>query len=350
MADVTDAAFRRIIAKYGKPDVIFNEFVSCDGLCSDGKKKLLPFLKYTEKERPIVAQVFGATPENFYKTARLIKKLGFDGIDINMGCPDKKIQKQGAGAALIKNPKLAQEIILQTKKAAGTRLSGGQAREIPVSVKTRIGYDKYDKKEFKEWLIALLECKPAAITIHGRTKKEMSLVPANWEIIGEAVKTRDKFDPSKNTLIFGNGDVKTVAEAYEKAERYGVDGVMIGRGVFGKPWLFASREKSWETRGQVNILRRVGAHPVSGKGEARKILTCPEENFETAKKLSVLMEHAKLFEKINHGQKFDVMKKHFKAYVSGFDRVKELRVKLMSAKNAQEVEKILKKIINDSKK
>ena len=317
MADVTDAAFRRIIAKYGKftrpdgsidggPNVMFTEFVSCDGLCSKGKKNLLPILKYTEKERPIVAQVFGAKPENFYESAKLIKKLGFDGIDINMGCPDKKVLKQGAGAALINNPQLAREIIRQTKK--GSRLFGGQAGEMPISVKTRIGYDKYDKKEFKKWLTALLEENPAAITIHARTKKEMSLVPAHWDIITEAVKIRNEFDPSPNhTLILGNGDIRNIADAEEKAKTFGADGVMIGRAVFGNPWLFAN---------------------------VKKIIS-------TKEKLSILLEHTKLFEKINKGQNFDVMKKHFKSYVSGFPGAKELRIKLMTSKNAKEAEKII---------
>ena len=306
MADVTNAAFRQIIAKYGKPDVVFTEFVSCDGLCSKGRKNLLPILKYTEKERPIVAQVFGAKPENFYESAKLIKKLGFDGIDINMGCPDKKVLKQGAGAALINNPQLAREIIRQTKK--GSRLFGGQAGEMPISVKTRIGYDKYDKKEFKKWLTALLEEKPAAITIHARTKKEMSLVPAHWDIITEAVKIRNEFDPSPNhTLILGNGDIRNIADAEEKAKTFGADGVMIGRAVFGNPWLFAN---------------------------VKKIIS-------TKEKLSILLEHTKLFEKINKGQNFDVMKKHFKSYVSGFPGAKELRIKLMTSKNAKEAEKII---------
>ena len=317
MADVTDAAFRRIIAKYGKftrpdgsidggPNVMFTEFVSCDGLCSKGKKNLLPILKYTEKERPIVAQVFGAKPENFYESAKIIKKLGFDGLDINMGCPDKKVIKQGAGAALINNPQLAREIIRQTKK--GSRLFGGQAGEMPISVKTRIGYDKYDKKEFKKWLTALLEEKPAAITIHARTKKEMSLVPAHWDIITEAVKIRNEFDPSPNhTLILGNGDIRNIADAEEKAKTFGADGVMIGRAVFGNPWLFAN---------------------------VKKIIS-------TKEKLSILLEHTKLFEKINKGQNFDVMKKHFKSYVSGFPGAKELRIKLMTSKNAKEAEKII---------
>ena len=299
MADVTDLAFRRIIAKYGKPDVMFTEFVSCDGLCSEGRKNLLPILKYSEKERPIVAQVFGAKPENFYESAKLIKKLGFDGIDINMGCPDKKVLKQGAGASLINNPKLAKEIIRQTKRGAGN---------MPVSVKTRIGYDKYNKKIFKKWLIALLEENPAVITIHGRTKKEMSLVPANWDTIAEAVKIRNEFDPSLNhTLILGNGDVQSVADAEKKAIISGTDGVMIGRAIFGKPWLFASEKKIISTK----------------------------------EKLSILLEHTKLFEKINKGAHFNVMKKHFKSYVSDFPGAKELRIKLMNCKNAKEVEKII---------
>jgi len=343
MADVTDAAFRRIIAKYGKPDVMFTEFVSCDGLCSGGRKNLLPILKYTEKERPIVAQVFGAKPENFYQSAKLIKKLGFDGIDINMGCPDKKVLKQGAGAALINNPKLAREIIRQTKK--GARLSGGQAGEMPVSIKTRIGYDKYDKKEFKKWLTALLEEKPAAITIHGRTKKEMSLVPARWDIFAEAVKIRNEFDPSPNhTLILGNGDVRSVADAEEKAKISGADGVMIGRAVFGNPWLFLNAQKTnFENprRGRPTESARLGL---------RDFQNLVFEAFKPTvkEKLSILLEHTKLFSAIGgsasggeNTKKFNVMKKHFKSYISGFPGAKELRIKLMDCKNAKEVEKII---------
>lgn len=316
MADVTDAAFRRVVAKHsgkkrgGVPYITFTEFVSSDGLCSDkGREKLLPILKYTERERPIVAQIFGAKPENFYKAAKIIKKLGFDGIDINMGCPDKKVLKQGGGAILMKNPDLAQEIIRQTKKGA---------EKLPVSIKTRIGYDKYDKKEFKKWLTVLLEIKPAAVTIHARTKKEMSLAPAHWDIIAEAVKIRNEFYSFKpacrqaenRTLILGNGDVKSLTDAEKKVKETGVDGVMIGRGVFGNPWLFSSTSS---------------------------------EQAPLNKKLSVLLEHAKLFEKINKGKKFDVMKKHFKAYASGFSSAKELRIKLMACGNASEVEKIIKR-------
>jgi len=343
MADVTDVAFRRIIAKYGKPDVMFTEFVSCDGLCSAGQKNLLPILKYTEKERPIVAQVFGAKPENFYESAKLIKKLGFDGIDINMGCPDKKVLKQGAGAALINNPKLAREIIRQTKK--GARLSGGQAGELPVSVKTRIGYDKYDKKEFKKWLTALLEERPSAITIHGRTKKEMSLVPARWDIIAEAVKIRNEFDPSPNhTLILGNGDVRSITDAEEKAKTSGADGVMIGRAIFGKPWLFADRKKSISFSTPFTARRREKSKFSAENYASRE----NDVDFLRSLKLSILLEHTKLFSAIGgsasggeNTKNFNVMKKHFKSYISGFPGAKELRIKLMDCKNAKEVEKII---------
>lgn len=300
MANVTDAAFRRIIAKYGKPDVTWTEFVACDGLVSPGRDKLLVDFIYSESERPIVAQIFGSKPENFYKTAQLIQELGFDGIDINMGCPDRNVEKQGAGACLIKHPLLAQEIIKETKRGAGS---------LPVSVKTRIGYNK---NTLSEWLPYLLEAEPAAITVHARTRKEMSLVPANWETVKDAVAIRNKYDNSDNkTLILGNGDVKNLAEAEARVQETGADGVMIGRGIFGNPWLFNK--------------------------------TVSHENISLQERLAVMVEHTYLFEKIlGEHKNFDIMKKHYKAYVNGFDGAKELRVKLMEgAKTAADVERII---------
>ncbi len=312
MLDVTDAAFRRIIAKYsrhngkftrrslsgGGPDVFWTEFISADGLVSAGRRKLEHLLEYSEREHPIVAQIFGANPENFERAARIIKGMGFDGIDINMGCPERKVVKMGAGAGLTNNPKLAQEIIMATQKGAG---------RLPVSVKIRVG----DTQEtLAKWLPKILETRPAAITIHFRTRKEMSLVPARWELAPLAMKLSRKYARGHaRTLIIGNGDVKNLEEAKQKIAEYGLDGVMIGRGIFGNPWLFNERKKS----------------------------VSKEE------KLKVLLEHVKLYEKIFKGRKpFDVMKRHFKAYVNGFDGAKELRVKLMAVRNAQEVEQILK--------
>lgn len=301
MANVTDAAFRHIIAAYGKPDVMWTEFVSCDGLQSPGRDKLMIDFIFGDSERPIVAQIFGSNPENFYKTALLAERLGFDGIDINMGCPDRNVEKQCAGAALMKDPKLAQEIIAATKRGAG---------KLPVSVKTRVGFNKV---ELKTWLPALLECDVAAITIHARTRKEMSKVPAHWNLVADAVKIRNHYDDKEDThtLILGNGDVLDMDEAKQRVAETGCDGVMIGRGIFGNPWLF-NRDRSYR-------------------------LVTREE------RLRVMVEHTKLFETVLGPHKsFNIMKKHYKAYVTGWDGAKELRLALMeNAKTAADVERIV---------
>ncbi|MBU4347984.1 tRNA-dihydrouridine synthase [Patescibacteria group bacterium] len=300
MSNVTDAAFRRMIAKHGKPDVIWTEFVSCDGLCSRGRDKLMQDLIFDKAEHPIVVQFFGSKPENFYKCALLAQELGFDGIDINMGCPDRAILKQGAGASLIKNPRLARRIIKETIRGAG---------KLPVSVKTRIGFNEI---EIKKWLPQLLNVGLSAITIHGRTKKEMSKVLTHWDVIAEAVKIRDKKQAKNRVLILGNGDIESLSEAQEKYEKYGVDGIMVGRGLFGNPWFFNSKTKG------ITLKR----------------------------KLKAVLEHTKLFEKIFGDNKhFDVIKKHYKSYVSGFDDAKKIRIKLMTVKNIIEAKKLLEKYI-----
>ncbi|MBU1557426.1 tRNA-dihydrouridine synthase [Patescibacteria group bacterium] len=319
MLDVTDTSFRQIIAKYGKPDVFWTEFVAVDGLCSEeGRNRLKKnLLQFDESERPIVAQLFGSKPENFEKAAKIVAELGFDGVDINMGCPQKNILKQGAGSELINNPELAKEIIRATKQGAG---------DLPVSVKTRVGYNK---NEIEKWIPAILEENPIVLTIHGRTKKEMSKVPANWDLIKQVKEIRDKM--GSDTLIIGNGDVKSLEESKERIKEAGVEGVMIGRGIFGNPWLFSGVD--WN---EVSV----------------------EE------KLKVALEHTKLFEKIfgeneenrklfngnGRARNFALMKKHYKAYVNGFDGAKELRIKLMEAENLEQVEKIFNKAIKDLNK
>lgn len=309
MADVTDAAFRRVIAKYGKPDVTWTEFVSADGLVratEDGKRKLMKDLIFSHEERPIVAQLFSATPQYMEQAARLCKDLGFDGIDINMGCPDKSIEKQGAGAAMIKNPESARAIIRAAK------IGGGG---LPVSVKTRIGYNK---DELETWLPELLSENPAVVTIHARTRKEMSLVPARWEHIQRAVEIRNEMGSS--ALIFGNGDVLNLEDAKQKVSESGADGVMLGRAIFGNPWLFSDFDtKRKETIDDPKVIRHT---------------------------LEVLLEHTKLFEELLGDTKnFAVMKKHYKAYVSGFDNSKELRIKLMEANNSGEVENVIEEYL-----
>jgi nifR3 family TIM-barrel protein len=324
MYDVTDSAFRQIITKYGKPDVFFTEFVSVDGLCSEkGREKLLRELYFTEAERPIVAQVFGIKPENFKTVAKLICELGFDGMDINMGCPDRAVLKQGAGASLIRTPELAKEIIAAAKEGAG---------DMPVSVKTRIGYNLI---QIEEWAKTLIEAKPSAITFHMRTMKDLSKVPAQWEHI---TIPRDLAKGS-DILIMGNGDVKDIEDARSKIDKYNIDGVMLGRAVFGNPWLFSSDDTLNPQKGVTWI----------------KLPSIEE-------KLGVLIEHTKLFEDLfcpgetnqklfnGHTKNFSVMKKHFKAYVSDFPGAQELRVKLMETQNSGEVESLIKNFLQDNQK
>ncbi len=292
MADVTDAAFRRLIAKYGKPDVLFTEFVSADGLLSAGRDALIRDLAYSEAERPIVAQLFTSKIENMKRGAALVQELGFDGFDINMGCPDRAIEKQGCGAALMQNPALAQQLIAAAR---------GGAPDLPISVKTRIGYKK---NELEEWLPALLEAEPAAIILHLRTRKEMSDVPARWDAAERAVVIRNQL--GSKTIIVGNGDAENIDDARAKAAASGVDGVLLGRAIFGNPWLFSGRR-----------------------------------DVPVAEKLAALVEHAKLFEELVSHKPFHIMKKHFKAYVAGWDGAKELRMKLMECNNASQVEQTI---------
>lgn len=327
MADVTDAAFRRIIARYsghgthgGGPHVFYTEFVSCDGLCSPGRDVLLRDLAYTDGERPIVAQLFGGTPEHFFKCAELAVRLGFDGIDINMGCPDRSVERQSAGAALIKDPPRARAIIRAVKE--GVRAAGSA---IPVSVKTRIGYAR---NELSAWLPELLAEFPAAVTIHARTRNELSLVPARWEHVAEAVALARGFaerQGTSRTLIVGNGDATDLADARRKARESGADGVMLGRAVFGNPWLFANAA-SVEHGG------------TSGGGAY--VPTVKE-------KLSVMIEHTRLFEKLlGDFKSFAIMKKHYKAYVNGFLGARELRLELFTTQNAREVEIIIERFLS----
>lgn len=309
MANVTDFAFRQVVAKCGRPDVFYTEFLSCDGIVHD-KTKFRKELYFEKSESPIVVQFFGSKPENFYKCAQLAVELGFDGIDINMGCPDRSVEKQGAGAALIKNPRLAQGIIRETKRG-----SGG----LPVSVKTRLGYNKIATKE---WVPALLETELSALIIHGRTRKEMSAVPAHWDEIGLAKEIATSSINSRQedtkTLIIGNGDVSDITDAKQKAKDYKLDGIMIGRGIFANPWFFNEK---------INI-----------------------ENIKPEQRIERMLEHINFFIKLwgsppVGGKNFDVMKKFFKVYISNWPGAKELRAQLMTAKNKEEVVDILAKMV-----
>jgi len=292
MADVTDAAFRRVIAKYGRPDVMYTEFVSADGLFLGGYDKLINDLKFTDEERPIVAQFFSSNRDMMEKAGALARELGFDGVDINMGCPDKSVCKQGAGAGLMQTPELARELIRALRSGA----SG-----LPVSVKTRIGWNKI---ETDTWVRQLLEEEPSVLILHARTKKEMSKVPAHWDEIEKAVAIRDEM--GVETLIVGNGDAEDLEDARQRAEMSGADGVMLGRAIFGNPWLWSGKERP----------------PLD-------------------ERLKVLLEHTKLFEELlGHYKSFSVMKKHFKSYIKGKDNAstKELFTQLMEAQDVSGVE------------
>ena len=304
LADVTDAALRHLVTRLGKPDVLWTEFVSADGLqytreikkMPDTENPLLRDLSFDAAEHPIVAQIFSGNPETVAYASKLAASLGFDGIDLNMGCPDRAIEKQGAGAALIKNPELATELIAAAKTAG-----------LPVSVKTRIGYGK---ESLDEWLPVLFAAGPAAITLHLRTRKEMSLVPADWESMKKAVALRDRLAP--RVLLIGNGDVASLEEGRHLAAETGCDGIMIGRGIFGNPWVFAGRKA---------------------------------EDTPIEEKLEALIELAHGFEKLSPPKNFAILKKHIKAFVLGFDGAAQLRAKLMQADTADELERLAKEHI-----
>ncbi len=301
MEDVTDAAFRRMFAMYGKPHVTYTEFTSADGLVlapEPGRSKLLKKFFFSDIERPIVAQLFTSTPERMEAAARIAQDMGFDGVDINMGCPDRAVEKQGSGASLIKNPDLAVELMRAVRRGAP---------DLPLSVKTRIGYNE---DELERWVSQLLAEEPEALTLHLRTRKEMSDVPAHWDRMARAVEIRDACQGdalTSRTLIVGNGDVKDLADARAKAAESGCDGVMLGRAIFGNPWLFSEHIAS------------------------------------PAERVAGLVEHLQLFDELlGTTTHYAVMKKHFKAYIHGWDNAKELRAQLMETDDVESALSILK--------
>ena len=292
MDDVTDSVLRRIVAEAAKPDLFFTEFVSVDGLSSPGREALWKKLEFVaDMETPLIAQVWGLRPENYFSVAKELSGMGFAGIDINMGCPVPVVTKNGACSALIKNRPLATEIIQATIDGAGNT---------PVSVKTRIGYDKIDLS----WPEMLMGMDIAALTIHGRTTKEMSKVPNHWDVIADIVKMRDKLKPELQ--IIGNGDVSSRKHGVDLAAEFGVDGIMIGRGVFHDPFVF-SEQSPW-----------------------------PEMSPE--QKIDMYKKHINLFIEFWGDKKNPAgLKKFAKVYINGFTGASELRTRLMACNNAEEL-------------
>lgn len=339
MADVTDAAFRRLIAKYsahqradgttGGPDVMWTEFVAADGLVratEEGKQKLMADLIYSEEERPIVAQLFTSNEAHMEYAARLCLELGFDGVDINMGCPDRSIERQGCGSAMIKTPDVAAAIVAAAKRGAKSDDGG-----IPVSVKTRLGYYT---DEVETWIPAILATNPAALTVHARTRKEMSKVPARWERVARVVEIRDAL--GVDTRILGNGDVLTLEDAHHKITATGADGAMIGRALFGNPWFFHPTKR---------LPIRLTALPTSGVDResiiAHDTTDTAFEYVTIKERLEVLVEHSYLFVELLPHKNFAVMKKHYKAYVNGWHGAADLRHTLMEQPDPAAVEAVV---------
>jgi tRNA-dihydrouridine synthase B len=333
MDGVTDHPFRFIHKKYGQPAVMFTEFTSVEGVCHGAERLLEDFL-YDGTQRPIIGQIYGTTPDFFRQTAIALCQLGFDGIDINMGCPAKNVAHSGAGAALIKTPDLAQKIIRDVQSGIEQWHNGATCRDcpdlrpsicqeierraeafiaeypdletyrsrtIPVSVKTRVGFDQ---PVIQEWIPNLLECEPATITLHGRTLKQQYGGSANWDLIAEAGELAHQTD----TLLLGNGDVTSLAQAREYAKKYKLDGTLLGRAAMGNPWVF----------------------------------NCGD----TSQRFRVAIEHSELYEQTySHLERYSFMpmRKHLGWYVKDIPNAAQIRIELFQANTSEEVAVILRK-------
>jgi nifR3 family TIM-barrel protein len=343
MDGVTDSSFRCIVARHGKPDAIYTEFTHVHDVCR-GPEFLLDSLHYHEVERPIVAQLYGKDPDLFYQAAHAVCELGFDGLDINMGCPSKNVASSGSGAGLIRTPDLAHAIIRaarqgvadwaagQTLEAAGMKpvrvdaINRLKARRvtapshgrcpIPLSVKTRLGYDDVI---VERWIEHLLAESPAVISLHGRTLEQMYRGEADWSAIARAAQ----IVRGSGTLLFGNGDVQTLNDVVRRVRETGVDGVLVGRAALGAPWFFRGKE---QVRCQARMARDEaidGGMPVP------------------AARLQVLLEHAREFERQCGRQQFRRMRKHLGWYCKGFPHAASLRARMFAVSSVAEVEAVL---------
>ena len=309
MDDVTDTVFRQVIAECAPPDLYFTEFVNVDGLQSPGRAKLLKKLRFTATEQPLIAQIWGKNPENFRLTAEQIadgtfarevglpEGINFAGIDLNMGCPEKNVVKNGTCSALINDPEAAVAIIQATQAGAAGRL--------PISVKTRLGFNKVDFS----WHTTLLQQKLNMLTIHGRTRAEMSKVPAHWDDIGHIRELRDSLAPE--TLIVGNGDVMSRVQGETLAAEHKLDGIMVGRGIFQDPYLFAE-QTTWL-------------------------------DFKPEQRINLYRKHVELFAATwQHNERpIHTLNKFCKIYINHFDNAKELREQLMAANSTDELLQIM---------
>lgn len=338
MDGVTDAAFRAIMARHGRPDVVFTEFTHVQGLLM-APQRLLRDFEYSEAERPVVAQVYGHTPEHFYQVAHVVCELGFDGLDINMGCPARKVVSRHCGAGLIRKPELARQIIgavregirdwargqtLEDLKLSKRLIAGVAAhntardgagkvprREIPYSVKTRLGYDDI---VIESWMETLLSEEPAVISLHGRTLRQMYRGQADWQAIGRAVKVAR----GTETLILGNGDLTSLERAAERIQESGVDGVLLGRAAIGNPWIFRGKERLKEISNPSHV--------------------CSAPAYiDWRERLGMALEHARTVEMKRGPREFKTIKKHLAAYLRGFRSASHLRARAMQVQSADEL-------------
>ena len=292
MEGVTDIAFRQVVAKASRPDIFFTEFTNVNSYTSEkGRHNALERLRFLPEEQPIVAQIWGKNPEMFAETAKAVKELGYQALDINMGCPERHVVATGGGSGMIRTPELAKEIIRAAKTV-----------DIPISVKTRLGYSSIDERE--KWLTNILEEHPAALTIHLRTKKEMSKVAAHYELVPEIVALKNSISPETKLII--NGDIENVIDGQKFIEQ-GADGIMIGRGVFKNPFCF-EREPKEHTRSEL---------------------------------LELMNLHLDLYEQYEM-RPYDPLKRFFKIYVNNFPGASEIRDQLMQTKSIEEARAILK--------
>ena len=326
MEGVTDVVFRQVIAQAGRPDLFFTEFTNVSSYASEkGRANALERLEIVPSDKPIIAQIWGKNPEHFAECAKALKSLGFSGIDLNFGCPDKHVNKTGGGAAMIKTPELAVECYRNAVKST----------DLPVSIKTRLGWSK--PEEYKDWLPKLLAEHPAALTIHLRTKKEMSKVPAHYKLISPIIELRDRISPETKLII--NGDIHDKAHALELHDKYPeVDGFMIGRGIFQNPYCFTDHTPSREELIKLlklhldlfeahakDFFRGRSSHPSSLGSSLR-----PRSNCERSRK-----EHSR-------EPNYEPLKHFFKIYINNFPGAKEIRAKLMETHSIPEAREIIK--------
>jgi tRNA-dihydrouridine synthase len=344
MDGVTDASFRFITAKHGGPDVTVTEFVNIQSAFYTPNLLLKDFA-YSEIERPVVAQIYGRTPELFYKVAHIVGELGFDGLDINMGCPARKVAAAGCGAALIRTPELARDIIRSAKRGVddwcdgqslenldfsrefieqihlvNRRRSGRERvvekRRIPISVKTRLGYDRV---VIEHWLRTLLDEQPAVVSLHGRTLEQGYKGEADWDAIGRAVEIAR----GSGTLILGNGDLQNLGDVQRRVRQTSVDGVLIGRGAQGDPWIFRGKER------------------LKGALRSGGVFISQPHEIDLEEKFRVVMEHCEYFEALNPRDRFVAMRKHLTWYCRNFRGAAEMRARMTRANSADEVRSCL---------